>query len=91
MTKRYIHVCEVCGKTEALTPLEAHTKGWDYPPMMGSFQIVSPRTCPDCPITKTLWWALSIEKTDVPGLDERHKDTLERILKEPKSIEVPEQ
>ena len=41
-----LHICEVCGRTEVLTPQEAFDKGWDYPPMMGSFGDVSPRTYP---------------------------------------------
>ena len=41
-----LHICEVCGRTEVLTPQEAFDKGWDYPPMMGSFGVVSPRTYP---------------------------------------------
>ena len=36
MDKKLIHICEVCGKTEILTPEEAFNEGWDYPPRMGS-------------------------------------------------------
>ena len=32
MDKKLIHICEVCGKTEILTPEEAFNEGWDYPP-----------------------------------------------------------
>ena len=48
MDKKLIHICEVCGKTETLTPEEAFNEGWDYPPRMGGFGIVGPRTCGDC-------------------------------------------
>lgn len=88
--KRYIHICEVCGKTEVLTPMEAHMAGWDYPPMMGSFGIVSPRTCPNCLMINTLWWALVNENNKLAELSESQKETLERILGEPESIEVPD-
>ena len=47
MDKKLIHICEVCGKTEILTPKEAFNEGWDYPPRMGGFGIVGPRTCGD--------------------------------------------
>ena len=101
--KRYIHICDVCGKTEVLTPMEAYESGWDYPPMMGSFGIVGPRTCPNCPINMTLWWALnssggstrvnlelSKQNVNISDLDERHQLTLQRILSEPSSIEIAE-
>lgn len=55
--QKYIHICEVCGKTEILTPEEAFEDGWDYPPKMGAFGLVSPRTCGNCGIMDTLWWA----------------------------------
>ena len=29
MDKKLIHICEVCGKTETLTPEEAFNEGWD--------------------------------------------------------------
>ena len=48
MDKKLIHICEVCGKTEILTPKEAFNEGWDYPPRMGGFGIAGPRTCGDC-------------------------------------------
>ena len=31
MDKKLIHICEVCGKTEIMTPEEAFNDGWDYP------------------------------------------------------------
>ena len=40
MDKNLIHICEVCGKTEILTPDEAFNDGWDYPPRMGGFIIM---------------------------------------------------
>lgn len=39
----YRHVCEVCGKTEDLTSEQGFEQGWDYPPRMGIFGVVSPR------------------------------------------------
>lgn len=86
--KRYVHICEVCGKTEVLTPMEAHMSGWDYPPMMGSFGVVSPRTCGNCTINHTLWWALVADHKKPSELNEAQMETLKRILAEPESIEV---
>lgn len=84
---RLIHVCEVCGKTEILTPDEAFEAGWDYPPRMGCFGVVSPRTCGDCPIDRTLYWALMTgEIKNREDLSEKQKETLDRILNEPYSI-----
>lgn len=85
---RLRHICEVCGRTEILTPQEAYDLGWDYPPMMGTFGIVSPRTCPNCPMTDTVWAALVLQKKAPEELNERQKQAIERIVSEPESILV---
>lgn len=86
MKLRYI--CEVCGREEVLTPEEAYTAGWDYPPKMGAFGVVSPRTCPRCPINKTVWWKMTVEHKDPSTLPDEDKVVIERILHEPESILV---
>ncbi len=83
---KLLHICEVCSKTEILTPEEAYDLGWDYPPIMGSFGVVSARTCPNCPINKTIWWKIVINNSDLNNLSEKDKETLNRIINEPKSI-----
>ena len=84
---KYVHICEVCGKREVLTSQEAFDRGWDYPPIMGAFGIVSPRTCGECVISDTLWFTLQSGKIrDLSELDEHQKTVLERILNEPESI-----
>ena len=80
------HICEVCGRTEILTPQKAYDLGWDYPPMMGSFGIVSPRTCPNCRMTDTVWAALVLQNKIPDELNERQRQTIERIVSEPESI-----
>ena len=52
--QKLIHICEVCGKAKIMTSEQAFNEGWDYPPRMGSFGIVSPRTCGDCGMMETL-------------------------------------
>ena len=86
MDKKLIHICEVCGKTETLTPEEAFNEGWDYPPRMGGFGIVGPRTCGDCPINLTVWWALVSEKKSVSELSQQQRETIKGIQGEPESI-----
>ena len=86
MDKKLIHICEVCGQTEILTPEEAINEGWDYPPRMGGFGIVGPRTCGDCPINLTVRWALVSEKKRVSELSQQQKETIKRIQGEPASI-----
>jgi hypothetical protein len=81
MTK-FNHICEVCGKDELLTPEESFNAGWDYPPNMGAWRIISPRTCGDCLIDGTLWWALAVEGKLQEELTEAQQATLERILAE---------
>lgn len=82
------HVCEVCGKEEVLTPEEAFEKGWDYPPKMGMFGMVSPRTCGDCAMVDTIWWKLTYQNVKPEDLFDKDKLTLSRILSEPASILV---
>lgn len=86
MDKKLIHICEVCGKTENLTPEEAFNEGRDYPPRMGGFGIVGPRTCGNCPINLTVWWALVSEKKSVSELSQQQRETIKRIQGEPESI-----
>lgn len=83
---KIIHICEVCDKQEVLTPEEGFNSGWDYPPQMGAFGVVSPRTCGNCTVNDTLWWALMFDKVSPDELDGRKKATMERILEEPESI-----
>jgi len=83
------HICENCGKEKILRAEDAYMQGWDYPPLMGSFKSVSPRTCENCGIETTLWWELEVNKTLIEQLSEKHLQTLKRIWSEPKSI-LPE-
>lgn len=87
---KLLHVCEVCGKTEILDSEEAYDLGWDYPPRMGMFGIVSPRTCGDCAMVDTVWWKLVCQNVKPEDLSEKDKETLKRIFDEPKSILVEE-
>ena len=83
------HYCEVCGKKEHLTPEKAFNKGWDYPPRMGMFGVLSPRTCGECGITETLWWKLATDKKkehNMEDLTDEEKKTMKRILLEPYSL-----
>ena len=84
------HVCEVCGKEEVLTPEEAFENGWDYPPKMGMFGVISPRTCGDCAMVDTIWWKLTCQNIKPEDLSDKDKLTLSRILSEPVSILVDE-
>ena len=83
-----LHVCEVCGREEILTPDEAFDAGWDYPPRMGIFGVVSERTCGNCTIDKSAWWALTVEKKKLEELTPNQRAAVERILHEPESIQV---
>ena len=84
------HVCEVCGKEEILTPDEAFDQGWDYPPRMGTFGIISPRTCCNCAMIDTVWWKLTCLGMKVSDLSEKDKETVNRIIHEPESILIKE-
>ncbi|MCJ0907526.1 hypothetical protein MTX36_29455, partial [Rhodococcus sp. ARC_M6] len=77
------HVCEVCGIDEILTPEAAFEAGWDYPPRMGQFGVISPRTCGHCGMNETVWWALTVGGTNPGMLTDTQRATIERINGEP--------
>jgi len=81
-----LHICENCNKQEVLTSEDGYKQGWDYPPRMGAFKVISPRTCGDCGIETTLWWEITCNKTPPDQLSDKHQETLKRILTEPESI-----
>jgi predicted nucleic-acid-binding Zn-ribbon protein len=83
---KLLHICENCGKEEWLTSEEGFLQGWDYPPRLGTFGVVSPRNCGNCGITDTLWWEMSMKGTPISKLSEKQLKTLWRILDEPDSI-----
>lgn len=72
--------CEVCGRVEELTEKDAFDTGWDYPPFIGEWGVVSPRTCGSagCGIQNTAYWAL-ISKLP---LTDKHMATITRIQQE---------
>lgn len=82
------HICEVCGRDEILTPTEAYKAGWDHPPKMGHFGIISPRTCRDCPMDRTVWWAVEMDGYTEDMLSDAQREVVARILAEPASITV---
>lgn len=82
------HICEVCGTEKVMTSRQGFEEGWDYPPRMGAFGVVSPRTCGNCPINQTLWWRITIEKADPKRLSAADQVLLHRILGEPESIRI---
>lgn len=88
---KLLHICEVCGRTEILTPQEAYDAGWDYPPVMGTFGILSPRTCPNCDLRDTAWAALVLRGVRQEELTEKQKQTIARVASEPDSIRVPKE
>jgi hypothetical protein len=75
------YLCENCGREETLTEAEAYQKGWDYPPFIGLWGVLSPRTCPDCGIETTAYWAIITQGTE--NLSEKHQATIRRVMAEP--------
>lgn len=64
-TDPFVHWCESCGREESLDSRDAYNASWDFPPHMGTWGVVSPRTCPNCPIQTTVWWTLAVEKRSI--------------------------
>lgn len=85
---RLRHICEACGRNEVLDSDEAYSSGWDYPPRMGVFGVLSPRTCPDCTIDKTLYWRCLLNDMKCPSdLSDAERAFLVRVIAEPESIQ----
>ena len=57
---------------------------------MGTFGVISPRCCPDCPNSKTVWWALMIDHFTEDMLSDQQREVMARILAEPGSMIVTE-
>lgn len=75
-------ICEVCGTAARLSNEEAFSAGWDYPPFIGAWGIISPRTCPNCGVEGTLWWGLMTGEVNPDALTEKQRETALRILSE---------
>lgn len=86
-TKRFLHICDGCGKREFLTSKEAFEDGWDYPGADGlykdrkyfGFRTIAPRTCGECGITTSIFWKMMSGE----NLTDEDKKGLERIQNEP--------
>lgn len=76
------HWCEVCGTTAVLTSAEAYRAGWDFPPRMGEWGVISPRTCGSCPMSATVWWAIAVDGYDSEQLSPGQRATIARLLGE---------
>lgn len=87
--RRFWHYCEVCGKKELLSAEEAYHKGWDYPPSIGMFGALSPRTCGSCSMADTLYMKLVTGELQMDNLTEKQLETIARINGEPYSL-LPE-
>lgn len=89
-TRPFWHYCEVCGKKEYITAEQAFNNGWDYPPHIGVFGVLSQRTCGDCPITSTLWFRMMQKKReetfDASALTPEEVRFVERVKGEPASL-----
>lgn len=91
-TRAFWHYCEVCGRKEFITAQEAFDSGWDYPPKMGHFGLLGPRTCGGCLLKDTLFWRVNTnKKIPLPiviegTLTSEEFVTWQRIKGEPKSL-----
>lgn len=89
-TRPFWHYCEVCGKKEFITDEDAFNSGWDYPPKMGFFGMLGPRTCGNCLMKDTLYWKIQTSG-GLPivmegDLNEKELITWRRIKGEPESL-----
>lgn len=84
------HYCEVCGKKEFITADTAFNDGWDYPPHIGTFRLLGPRTCSKCSLEDTLFWKVntngSLPIVIESELTPEELVTWRRIKAEPESL-----
>lgn len=91
-TRPFWHYCEVCGRKEFITAQDAFDSGWDYPPRIGHFGLLGPRTCGGCLLKDTLCWrVIADKKMPFPIVDEGRLTpeelvTWRRIKGEPESL-----
>ena len=88
-TRPFWHYCECCGKKAFITSKEAFDDGWDYPPKMGMFGWLGPRTCGECDITSTLYWKVQQQLVPIvveSTLTEKELKMWQRIKNEPESL-----
>lgn len=88
-SRPFWHYCEVCGKKTFCTAQEAFAQGWDYPPQIGRFKFLGPRTCGDCTIKDTLF--IKVHQQEIPiviesNLTKEELKTWNRIKGEPESL-----
>lgn len=86
MPQKFLHICEVCDRTEVLSPDEAFNAGWDYPPRIGKFGVLSPKTCGSCSMIDTVYWKLVTGEINANNLTDKQMKTIERIKGEPFSL-----
>ena len=88
-SRPFWHYCESCGAKEYCTADQAFDNGWDYPPRIGIFGVLGPRTCGNCTMIDTLY--LKVMKQKIPiviesELTEKELRTWQRIKNEPESL-----
>lgn len=88
--RRFWHYCEVCGKKAFITAREALDSGWDYPPHIGHFGLLGPRTCGSCLLKDTLFWRINtcgkLPIVCEGDLSPKELVTWRRIKEEPESL-----
>ena len=92
-SRPFWHYCECCGTKVYCTAQEAFDAGWDYPPHIGMFGLLSPRKCGKCALADTLFW--KVQQQSLPlviekSLTEKELKTWRRIRKEPESLLIDE-
>lgn len=63
-SRPFWHYCESCGAKIYCAAQEAFDNGWDYPPRIGAFGLLGPRTCGNCTMIDTLY--LKVMKQKIP-------------------------
>jgi len=77
-----VHWCGSCGREELLASRDAYEAGWDFPPHMGAWGVISPRTCPNCSIKDTALWAITVDHRGIDEMTPQERKAVGRILDE---------
>lgn len=51
--------------------------------------MIGPRTCAQCAVNETAWWAIAVDGYTPDMLTAKQKATIARILTEPGSVAAP--
>lgn len=75
--------CEGCEETYTGSAEDAFNLGWDTPE-----RFMSHCTCPNCPIDKTVWWKVVVNKEQITEAQARLIQSYNQIYSEANEVSL---